>query len=164
MTDLRSNHVRLEDLVAMPVGEVALLPAEELAILQEEAAAAFEAARREKEHLDRAIAQRFSEQSTALRRAEGKSTGTVRFDDGAVTVVADLAKKVDWDQAALAEIIERIRESGDDPADYVETTFKVPERRYGAWPPALRQTFEPARTVRTGRQTFRLFVNNEVSR
>ena len=47
-------------------------------------------------------------------------------------------------------MVERIRAAGDDPAEYVEISFKVPERNYVAWPDAIRQGFEPARTVRTG--------------
>jgi len=162
--DARANHVRLEDLDRMEIGEIAALPAEDLALLQDEATAALDAAKRLKEWLDGAIALRFAEQATAARRAEARDTGTVRFEDGMVTIVADLPKKVEWDQSALAGIVERIRDAGDDPADYVETTFKVSERRYCAWPPALRVTFEPARTVRTGRESFRLSINSEVSR
>ena len=45
---------------------------------------------------------------------------------------------------------ERIRAAGDDPSEYVEISFKVPERAYAAWPEAIRQGFEPARTVKTG--------------
>ena len=162
--DARANHVRLEDLDRMEIGEIAALPAEDLALLQDEAATVFDAAKRLKEWLDGAIALRFAEQATAARRAEGKDNGSVRFEDGAVTIVADLPKRVEWDQDALAGIVERIRAAGDDPVDYVETSFKVPERRYGAWPPALRETFAPARTVRPGRETFRLTLNNEVTR
>ena len=89
----------------------------------------------------------------------GKDTGAVRFADGDVTVVADLPKRVEWDQGILAGIVERIRASNRDPADYVETIIKVPERRYAAWPKDIRQEFEPARTVRTGKPTFTLTRN-----
>jgi hypothetical protein len=160
MTDHRSNHARLQDILATPVGEIATLPAAQLAILQEEAEAALDAARRQKEHLDRAIAHRFADQADAVRRAEGKDTGTVRLEDGPVTVVADLPKRVEWDQKHLAGLVERIRASGEDPADYVEVTLKVPERRYAAWPPALRETFEPARTVKTGKPSFTLTLTD----
>ncbi|MBJ3778835.1 hypothetical protein JCR33_24260 [Acuticoccus sp. 2012] len=148
----------------MQVGEIAALPAEDLALLQDEATTAFDAAKRTKEWVESAIAMRFAERANAARLDDGKDTGTVRFEDGAVTIVADLPKRVDWDQSALGEIVERIRSAGEDPVDYVETTFKVPERRYAAWPPAIAKTFEPARTVRTGKQTFRLSLNTEVSR
>ncbi|UOM36626.1 hypothetical protein [Acuticoccus sp. I52.16.1] len=162
--DAHANHVRLEGLDRMQIGDIAALPAEDLALLQDEATTAFEAAKRTKEWLESAIAMRFAERANVARLSDGKDTGTVRFEEGQVTVVADLPKRIDWDQDALAGIVERIREAGDEPADYVETTLKVPERRYGAWPPAIAETFEPARTVRTGKQTFRLFLNTEVSR
>ena len=88
----------------------------------------------------------------------------VRLTDGAVTVTADLAKKVGWDQARLAELVERIRASDEDPADYVELAIRVPERRYAAWPPAIRESFAPARTVRTAKPTFRLTFNAQETR
>jgi hypothetical protein len=53
-------------------------------------------------------------------------------------VVADLPKRVDWDQDRLAAMVERIRAAGDDPAEYVDIAFKVPERKYAAWPEAIR--------------------------
>ena len=86
--------------------------------------------------------------------------GTVRFGDGAVTVVADLPKKIEWDQAQLAAIVERIRTGGGEPGEYVETSFKVSERKYGAWPAHIRTAFDAARTVKTGKPTFVLKPNS----
>ena len=97
-----------------------------------------------------ALEVRFATRAAEARSASGKDTGTVRFDEGDFTIVADLPKRVDWDQDRLAAMVERIRAAGDDPAEYVEISFKVPERNYVAWPEAIRQGFEPARTVRTG--------------
>ena len=101
---------------------------------------------------------KYGAEAAEARREAGKDTGTVRFDDGDITVVADLPKRVDWDQAQLAAMVERIRAAGDDPADYVETSIKVAERSYAAWPPAIRQDFEPARTVRTGQLSVQLLI------
>ena len=156
MQNDRNNRPRLEDIRAMPVGEITKLPAEHLALLQGDAAAALEAAKRLKDWLDGAIALRYAEQATRLRQQHGKDTGTVRFEDGDVTVVADLPKKVEWDQQQIAALVSRIRETGEDPADYVEISFKVPERKYSAWPGPIRQAFASARTVRTGKPTFSL--------
>ena len=80
-----------------------------------------------------------------------------------MTVVADLPKKVDWDQTLIAAVVERIRAAGDDPSQYVDIAIKVPERKYGAWPDSIRAAFSPARTVTTGKQTFRLSLAEEVS-
>ena len=77
-------------------------------------------------------------------------------------MIADLPKRVDWDQQKLAALIERIRAEGDDPDEYVDVAIKVPERKYTAWPGHLREAFEPARTVRTGKPKFRLLLGEEV--
>ena len=50
---------------------------------------------------------------------------------------------------------------GADPAEYVDIGFSVPERKYTAWPKDIRQEFEPARTVRTGKPKFRLLLGEE---
>ena len=156
-----SNHIQLEELRALPVGEIAALPAEQLALLQEDAEAALTAAKKLKEWLDVAIALRFGERAHGARQASGKDTGTVRLVENGVIVIADLPKRVDWDQAQLAALVERIRAEGDDPAEYVDTAFKVPERKYAAWPSAIQAAFEDARTVRTGKPVFKLTLAKE---
>ena len=155
------NRPNLADLLHMPVGAVVALPADNLALLQDEADEALRFAKLTKDWIDGALALKYADAANAARQAAGKDTGTIRFLDDTVTVIADLPKKIDWDQALIAEVIERIRVGGDDPAEYVEISFKVPERKYTAWPESIRATFAPARTVKTGKQTFRLTINNE---
>jgi hypothetical protein len=152
----RSNRPQLADIQTMPVGEIAKLPAEHLALLQEEADQALNAAKQIRDWLDGAIALRYGEEAARLRAVQGKDTGTVRFNDGSVTVIADLPKRVEWDQDRLAALVERIRASG----EYVSIELKVSERAFTAWPEAIRQAFAPARTVRTGKPTFRLMLED----
>ena len=161
MSNNTPNRPQINDVGAMPIADIIQLPAEHLALLQEDASANLEAAKRLKDWIDGAITHRYAERAINARRTEHKDTGTIRFLDDTVTVVADLPKKIDWDQDLIAEVIERIRAGGDDPAEYVEISFKVPERKYTAWPESIRATFAPARTVKTGKQTFRLTINNE---
>jgi hypothetical protein len=71
-------------------------------------------------------------------------------------VIADLPKKVEWDQKRLAALIAMIRAEGDDPADYISTEFKVSERAYNAWPARIRDAFQPARTAKVGKMTIQL--------
>ncbi len=138
------------DLVRLDVAEIAQLPVDLLAILQREVDERLKQAKAAKARLDGALTIRYATRAEEERRARGKDTGAVRFDDGDFTVVADLPKRVDWDQEQLAAMVERIRAAGDDPSQYVDVTYKVPERKYAAWPEAIRQGFEPARTVRPG--------------
>ncbi|MDO8604909.1 MAG: hypothetical protein Q7R40_00095 [Phaeospirillum sp.] len=150
------NRPSLADMMRLPLGEVADLPVEMLALLQEDVEHGLRNAKTAKDWMDGVLDRRYAPIAAELRSRDGKDTGTVRFEDGAVTVVADLPKKVEWDQEQLAATVERIRASGDDPAEYVETAFKVPERKYGAWPAHIRAAFEAARTVKTGKPTFTL--------
>jgi hypothetical protein len=154
------NRPSLADLVHMPLGDIITLSGETLALLQEEAEENLRRAKTAKDWLDGALDRKYGALAAEHRRVEGKDTGTVRFDDGAVTVVADLSKKVEWDQTQLAAIVERIRTGGGEPGEYVETSFKVSERKYGAWPAHIRTAFEAARTVKTGKPTFVLKPNS----
>ena len=145
-----SNTPTVDDLPGLGLQDIAVLPVELLAILQRDIDERLKRDKAAKARLDGALEVRFATRAAEARQAQSKDTGTVRFDDGDFTIVADLPKRVDWDQGRLAAMVERIRAAGDDPAEYVEISFKVPERNYVAWPEAIRQGFEPARTVRTG--------------
>ena len=163
MEAARRNHPTLDDMRLLPIGQVIDLPAEHLALLQEEARSRLDIAKRALDWIEAAIALRYEQRAIGARAAAGKDTGTVRFQDGAVEIVVDLPKRVDWDQARLAALSEQIRAGGEDPGQYVEVSFKVSERAYTAWPERIRAAFEPARTVRTGRATYRLAIMSETA-
>lgn len=159
MGTTKSNHLTLEAAQRLPVNELVAVPADHLALLQEAVRDAADAAKRQQDWIEGIIAVRYSERAIALRAEQRKDTGTVRFADGNVTVVADLPKRVEWDQDKLAAVVERIRAAGDNPAEYVEVTYKVPERAYAAWPARIRDAFTGARTVRTGKATYKLSLD-----
>ena len=144
------NTPSTDELINLPAGEIAQLPVELLAAMQREIDAAAKQMKAVTARLSTALEVRYAARAAEARRACGKDTGTVRLADGDFTVVADLPKRVEWDQTQLAAMVERIRAAGDDPSEYVEISFKVPERAYAAWPEAIRQGFELARTVKTG--------------
>lgn len=158
------NRITLTDLRGMQVGAIAALSGEELAPLRLEADEQLRAAKALCDWLDGAIALKYGDRAHAARNADGKDTGTIRFADGAVTVVAELPKRVDWDQAKLAALVERIKAEGEDPTEYVDISFDVAERKYSAWPAHIRMAFDGARTVRTGKQRVRFSQNDEVTK
>lgn len=155
MTGL-ANHPTTADLEALPIAAVASLPADQLVLPQDEVEALLDQARRLATRLEAALSLRCAERTKRLRQALEKDTGTIRFHDGEVVVVADIPRKISWDQAQLAALVERIRAQGEDPGCYVELGYRVPERRYAAWPPAIRETFAAARSVQPGKPSFRL--------
>ena len=157
-----SNHITLADIHRMPVGQIAALHADQLAMLREAADQQLTQAKTVSDWLDGAIALKYAERAAKCRSKAGKDTGTIRVTDGDVTVIADLTKRIDWDQAKLAQIAENIASAGEDPAEFIETTLKVSERKYTALPESWRKGFEPARTVRTGKAKFCLVLGEEV--
>jgi len=163
MNAIPTNRPSLDIARGMAVAELLALPAEHLALLQEDARAGLDAANRMRDWIEGTIALRYQQRAVGARAAAGKDTGTVRFQDGAVEIVVDLPKKVEWDQTRLATLSEQIRTGGEDPGEYVEVSFKVSERAYAAWPERIRLAFEPARTVRTGKPTYRLAILSETA-
>ena len=142
---------------SMSVGELAVLPAATFASLKAEVDRIAEEAYRLNAKLDAALDYRYGPRAQQARAALDKDTGTVRFEDNGFIVVADLPKRVKWDQQRLKEIVELIRSGwGENPADYVKVKFEVSERAYEAWPARLKELFTPARTLETGRPSYEL--------
>ena len=156
------NTPSVDDMLNMPVTELALMPPNLLAAVQAEIDVAIDRMKAVTERFALALEVRYAARASECRQAEGKDTGTIRFEDDGVTVIADLAKRIDWDQAKLAQFAENIASAGEDPAEFIDTKLSVSERKYGALPESWRKGFEPARTVRTGKPKFRLVLNEEV--
>lgn len=156
------NTPSVDDMLNMPVTELTLMPPSLLAAVQAEIDVATDRMKAVIERFALALEVRYSARASECRGHEGKDTGTIRFDDDGVTVIADLPKRIDWDQAKLAQIAENIASAGEDPAEFIDTKLSVSERKYGALPESWRKGFEPARTVRTGKPKFRLVLNEEV--
>ena len=106
--------------------------------------------------LQTALDQRYADCAHQLRLRAGKTTGTVRFEDDEFIVIADLPKRPEYDQGKLKTAVETLRTWGENPDDYVTLEIKVAEAKYNAWPPGIRQLFEPARTVRIGKPSYKL--------
>ncbi len=145
-----ANSPSVDELINLPAGELAELPVEMLARLQGDLDHAARQLKAANARFNAALEVRYANRAAEARRACGKDTGTVRLVDGEFTVVADLPKRVEWDQERLAQIAACIAASGEDPAEFIDTTLKVAERKYAALPEAWRKGFEPARTVQTG--------------
>jgi hypothetical protein len=150
------NHVSVDDFVRMPIGEIVALPADILACLQQETEERFRFAKTAIEWLNGALVLKYTDRANQARADAGKDFGAARFTDGDVTIVADLPKKIDWDQFKLAQLVERIKADGEDPREYVDISFKVSERKFAAWPGHIRSAFTAARTVRSASPSFKL--------
>jgi hypothetical protein len=150
-----------DQILATPVRELADLASDSLFQVKSDAADLLAIAKALVEHIDSALDLKYVDRAHQLRLAANKDTGIVHFDDGNVHVTADLPKKVEWDQKQLAELVARIAAAGDNPAEFVETTYRVSETKYQAWQESLRSQFTPARTVKVGKASYRLALLSE---
>lgn len=150
-----------DQVISMPVGDLAALQSDALFQLKRDAADLLSATKAIVERIDRALELKYADRAHKLRLAAGKDTGIVHFDDGHVHVTAELPKRVEWDQKRLAEIVHRIAEGGEDPSNYVEISYRVSETKFNAWPDTLKSAFAPARTLKTGKPSFRLALLEE---
>jgi hypothetical protein len=147
-----TEHVRHLD-----IADIADLSAPELACVLDDLAAQKAALRRIEDKLDAGLERRYGARATQRRAELAKDTGTVRFEDNGFVVIADLPKRGKWDQEKLRHATEIIRTGwGDDPADYVKCKLEVSEAAFANWPRPLRELFLPARTVETGKPSYRI--------
>lgn len=149
------NRPSLDDLTA----DLTVLknqPLDVIEMLMAEAKAARDKGALASKLLQAAVETRFGPAIAGAYQAAGKDTGTVRIGEGDFEIIADRAKKVEWDQDALAAAGDRIAEAGDDPLEYLARTLTVDERKFTAWPAHIRSVFEPARTVRPGAVSIKL--------
>ncbi len=154
----------LDQLLATAAGDLAAQSSEDLFRLKSDATDRQTSAKSIVDHIDRALDLKYSERARRLRLEVSKDTGVVHFDDGDVRITADLPKKVEWDQKQLANISSRIAAAGENPAQYLEISYRVSETKFGAWPESLKNSFVAARTVKTGKPDFRLALINPTPR
>ncbi len=155
------NSLTLEHILAISVGDLSTYSSSALFQLKNEAADRLNKAKEIAEHIDSALETKYAQRAQILRLAAGKDTGIVHFDDGLVRITADLPKKIEWDQSKLAEITKRITSNGDNPAEYIDISYRVSETKFTAWPESLKSAFIQARTLKTGKPSFRLSLTKE---
>ena len=150
-----------EQLSAMSDAQLASLPPTQLCEVHHNLAQLVDWVKKAQAKVHAAMQRRYAEQERAVRVEAGKDFGTVRFNDGQVRITVDTPKRVSWDQKQLAAIAERIAASGERVQEYVDIEFSVPESRFNNRPAALREQFEPARTVKPGKSSYDLAIDSE---
>lgn len=148
-------------LTALSVADLAALPTTQLAEIVRNLDDLLTWHKQQRAKVDAALDQSYAERIQKVRADAGKDFGTVHIDDGAVRVTVDVPKRVSWDQTKLAAIAQRIAAAGDRVEDYIDIEFSIPESRFNALPPAWRDQFASARTVKPGKPTFRLTTISE---
>ncbi|HZP21420.1 MAG TPA: hypothetical protein VFB16_14590 [Bauldia sp.] len=147
-----TEHVR-----DLPAAAIAALTAPELACVLDDLAEQKASLGLIEDKVRDALDLKYGARAHQRRAEDGKDTGTVRFEDNGFVVVAELPKRVKWDQEKLKHAVEVIRSGwGDDPDDYVKVKLEISEAAFNNWPRPVRELFLPARTVETGRPVYRV--------
>jgi len=159
MTTPHDTVVHIEQampLAEMSVSQIAALPPAQLQEAHTNLLALQTMVKTVLERMHTALDQRYAEHAQAARQANGRDFGVCHLIDGALRVTVDLPKRVTWDQAQLSATAMRISAAGDKVADFIDVDYSVSESRFNNWPPALREQFAQARTVKPGRPSYRL--------
>lgn len=151
-----SNRVTLEHLVEMDSEAFNALPADQIELLFEDVASLKARAKQMDDRLFYLVDKRFAGAAAELRRAEGKDTGTVRVPFDHLVLVADLPKKVEWDEDGLINVEFALHAQGEPVDDYIKIRRTVAESAFTAWPSSLQSMFLPHRTVGTGKPTYKI--------
>ena len=95
------------------------------------------------------------------RKTTGKETGIISLLMSGVTVKQDIPKKVEWDQNILKDIYIKIKDADDDPSLYIDVKYNVPEKSYSTFPAQVQNMFNPARTIKTGKPSYKFEIKGE---
>lgn len=118
-------------------------------------------AKKARSKVDAALEQRYGEQARKDLTDSGRDVGTTHLTDGPLRIKFDLPKRVSWDQKQLSTIAQRIVATGEQVQDYMDVDLSVSESRFNNWPPALKEQFAPARTVKPGKPSYQLTLTQE---
>ena len=148
--------ISIDSIKNLQLGELADLSAEELSSLQVQANDHLTNSKRQKDWIDSAISLKYQEQSCNIRNLNDKITGTINFNDGDFKVTSNISKRIEWNQERLKEAVSEIKEFGDNPYEYVNISYKVPESNYNSWPEHIKKFFRPARLLKTSKESFKI--------
>ena len=153
MTALTLTPTTLPDL---SVSQIAVLSQQELQEFDISLAILASWVKVSRDRMNAALEQRYGEQARAGLLESGRDFGVMHLSDGDLRVTFELPKRVSWDQKRLAEIAERSVAAGERVQDYMDADLSVSGSRFNNWPPALKEHFAAARTVKPGKAAFRL--------
>lgn len=149
------------DIVEMSISQIAGLPHQRLQEFDISLNELMTRIKQARERLNATLDQRYGEQGRAALVESGRDFGVTHLSDGPLRVTYELPKRVLWKQSRLAEIAERIVAAGERVQDYMDVELSVSESRFNNWPPALKEQFAVARTVKPGKASFRLALVNK---
>jgi hypothetical protein len=157
---LRGGYMQnLSILETLSTKEISRLEIGDLMDLNEQMIKLTNHAKELKEKLEDAMNLRFSESVKNSLRSANKDTGTTRFFDGAFQIVAEVSKKVTWDQEKMEELVKRVPDERQ--KSIVKITYAIEERKYAELPHEYQELFREARTITPGKTKFQISIGEK---
>jgi DNA-directed RNA polymerase specialized sigma24 family protein len=150
------NMKNLSILETSSAKEISSLEVYDLMDLSDQVAKLTSHAKELKEKLEDGLNLRFAEAVKNNLRSENKDTGTTRFFDGAFQIVAEVPKKVIWDQEKMEELIKHVPDER--RKAIVKITYAIEERKYAELPYEYQELFREARTITPGKTKFQISI------
>jgi hypothetical protein len=157
-----SNQITISEVPNIQIGKLATLAPNQLLYLQEQAEINLQNAKRLKDWLDSSISMKYRDIASNIRKLDYKDSGTIHFSDGDYKITSVVAKRIEWNQQKLKDVVSVIKEYGDNPSEYIEISYKVPETKYNAWPEHSKNIFKPARIFKLSKESFVISESKEV--
>jgi hypothetical protein len=157
-----SNQITISEVPNIQIGKLATLSPDQLLYLQEQAEENLQNAKRLKDWLDSSISMKYRDIASNIRKLDHKDSGTIHFSDGDYKITSVVAKRIEWNQQKLKDVVTAIKEYGDNPAEYVDISYKVAETKYTAWPEHIKNIFKPARIFKLSKESFAISESKEV--
>lgn len=148
-----TNYPSAEDLGRLKSENIADLPAEVLADLQEQIFLQADQVKRRLSILDGALSIKYADQTKQAYRDKGQDTGRAHFVDGGIGVEIDTPKNVSWDQEKLMKALNNM--APDQAKHYAKMKVEVPENKFSSAPPDIKEILAPLRTVKPGKMKIR---------
>lgn len=143
MNHLQLNQAALPDL---SIVQISRLSKDQLAHFSYSIAEISIWAQHMRKRINMALELRYDAQIEQASNQLSGSPSQFRIDDGDLQIDVSQSKSVDWDQAILSQIAERMTAAGDRVQDFMQVEYSVAETDYAKWHPLLRAAFLPART------------------
>jgi hypothetical protein len=151
-----------EHIAELDVGAIADLSAAELACILDDLAEQQSRLQRIEARLRSALDLKYGVRVCQARAKATKDYGPVQFEDNGFIIIADMPRRVTWDQAKLEAASEIMRGGwGDDPSDYVKLRLEISESAFASWPRPVRELFQPARKVEIGPTSYRIETQSQ---
>jgi DNA-directed RNA polymerase specialized sigma24 family protein len=150
------NMKNLSIIETLNTKEISQLEVYDLMDLSEQVAKLISHAKELKEKLEDGLNLKFSEAVKNNLHSENKDTGTTRFFDGAFQIIAEVSKKVTWDQEKMEELIKCVPDER--RKAIVKISYAIEERKYAELPHEYQELFREARTITPGKTKFQIIL------